>query len=393
MISENIKYELQKKTVFNLKLSAILLIAVLIYIIENYNNSSKVIEKKYAITFIQNFFKGDSNNYNYSYINGNPNISVIIPLYNCENSIVNTILSVQIQTLKNFEIILINDYSTDNTSKIVNEMMVNDKRINIINNHKNMGILYSRSIGALNARGKYIYCLDDDDIFYDKNLFYNIFNIAESHSYDIVEFKCFEIKKYSYTIKLNQIKDSPFNNHLINYTLKQPELGIFPISKNEKYYSNDYHLWGKSIKTKIYQKAVNRLSEKHYTFYNCWTEDISMLFIIFNLAKSFLFTGIYGIIHFDLKKSTTYTLNYAKKLMSELFLLNILIEYIQNKEKNKKYIFQKLKSILKSKYMPFFNAEHKNYLKFLFDKITQINILNENERKILVDYKNFFNIN
>ena len=131
--------------------------------------------------------------------------------------------------MKNFEIILINDYSTDNTSKIVNEMMDKDKRINIINNHKNMGILFSRSIGALNARGKYIYCLDDDDIFYDQNLFYNIFNIAESHSYDIVEFKYFEIKKYSYTIKLNQIKDSPFNNHLINYTLKQPELGIFPI--------------------------------------------------------------------------------------------------------------------------------------------------------------------
>ena len=51
-----------------------------------------------------------------------------------------------------------------------------------------MGILYSRSIGSLNAKGKYIYCLDNDDLFYDENLFGRIFAIAEKNNYDIVEF-------------------------------------------------------------------------------------------------------------------------------------------------------------------------------------------------------------
>ena len=67
--------------------------------------------------------------------------------------------------MTNFEIILINDYSNDNSSIIINEMKKFDNRIKIINNHRNMGTLYSRSIGALNAKGKYIFALDNDDLF------------------------------------------------------------------------------------------------------------------------------------------------------------------------------------------------------------------------------------
>ena len=84
---------------------------------------------------------------------------------------------------------MINDYSSDNTSKIINDLKQKDSRIKIINNKKNMGILYSRSIGVLNSKGKYIFCLDNDDLFYDENLFSYIFNFSESLNFDIVEFK------------------------------------------------------------------------------------------------------------------------------------------------------------------------------------------------------------
>ena len=231
-----------------------------------------------------------------------------------------------------------------------------------------MGILYSRSIGVLKARGNYILCLDNDDLFYDEKLFENILQISKSHNFDIVEFKCFDVKRYSEKLKIGEIKDSIFNDHPNNYSLTQPELGLFPISKNNKYCRNDYHLWGKLIKTKIYQKAINMLTEKYYSFYNCWTEDISMLFIIFNIAQSFIFIGLYGIIHLDYKKSTTYTLHGSKKLMSELFLLDIIIKFIQNRESNKIYIIEKLKSILKNKYLSFLNIDHLNYLKLLIFK-------------------------
>ena len=256
------------------------------------------------------------------------------------------------------------------------------------NNKKNMGILFSRSIGVLNARGKYIFCLDNDDLFYDDNLFGKILSIAKSNNFDIVEFKSFYVKKYSTKTKISEIKNNRFNNHPNNLKLIQPELGIFPISKRNNYYSNDYHLWGKAIKTNIYQKAVNMLTKKYYSFYNCWTEDISMVFIIFNTAKTFIFVGIYGIIHLDFKQSTTYTLHDSKKLMSEIFLLDIIFKYIQNKEENKKYILQKLISIFQSHYIPFLNKDHIKYLKIIINNILEIKTLNEYDKTLIDECMN-----
>ena len=270
--------------------------------------------------------------------------------------------------------------------------MKKDSRINIINNKKNLGILYSRSIGVLNSKGKYIFCLDNDDLFYDENLFGYIFFFAESRDYDIVEFKTFYVKKYSCNLKMSEIKDSPFNQHPINYTLTQPDLGIFPISKNNKYSSNDFHLWGKSIKSSIYKKSLNMLTVKKYSFYNCWTEDISILFIIFNLAQTFIFIGVYGIIHLDFKQSTTYTLHGSKKLMADLFLLDIMIQYIQNIQINKIYILQKLQNIFKGKFIRFLDIEHKKYLKDIFLKICRIKSLNKRDKKLIIKYMNDFNI-
>ena len=91
-----------------------------------------------------------------------PKISVIIPLYNCERTINQSIYSIQFQNFSHFEIILINDFSKDNTSTIIKDFQQNDKRIKIINNHKNMGTLYSRSIGALKSKGKN---LNQENIF------------------------------------------------------------------------------------------------------------------------------------------------------------------------------------------------------------------------------------
>ena len=375
-----------------IKIASFILIIICIYNIENHNNSYKIFQKRNAIKYINDVYKNHLNNVNYTKsFNEYPKISVIIPLYNCQNSINMTIYSVQKQYFQNYEIILIDDYSSDKTLQIVNEIRLYDSRIKIIINKKNMGILYSRSIGALRSKGEFILCLDNDDIFYDEYLFENILKIKENNNFDIVEFKSFYITKYDNLSKLSEIKENHFNKHPNNFTLFQPELGIFPISKDDKYYSNDYHLWGKLIKTNIYKKAIFILTEKYYSFYNCWTEDISVLFIIFNIAQSFIFIDLYGIIHLDFKKSITYTLHYSNKLMSELFLLDIMIKYIKNIEKNKSYIIQKLHLILRSKYMTFFNNKHLKYLKVIINKILEIKSLTVKEHQILSKYQKKFN--
>ena len=213
-------------------------------------------------------------------------------MFNCQNSIQMSIKSIQYQKLEDIEIILVNDFSNDNSLEIIENIKKYDKRIKIINNQKNMGTLYSRSIGTLKAKGKYIFSLDNDDIFFDENIFETIVQLADINNYDIVEFKSFNIPNYH--PEINQIKEGQFNNHKSNLILKQPDLGIFPISRNNRYSANDYHIWGKCIKSHIYKRAVNSLGYERFSKYNIWTEDISIVIIIFNIAESYTLTNLYN---------------------------------------------------------------------------------------------------
>ena len=108
---------------------------------------------KKAIPFIQKNVKGEldpiSNSTNDTIILNDtiPLVSAIIPVYNSRNIIQRSIRSIQNQDMKNIEIILVNDFSTDDTLSFIESLQKEDQRIKIIKNQKNMGTLYSRSIG------------------------------------------------------------------------------------------------------------------------------------------------------------------------------------------------------------------------------------------------------
>jgi cellulose synthase/poly-beta-1,6-N-acetylglucosamine synthase-like glycosyltransferase len=112
-------------------------------------------------------------------IKENPLISVIIPMFNAENFINRAIRSIQNQNYSNFEIMVVNDFSSDNSLNIVKQSSKNDKRIKIINNAKKMGNLYSRCIGTIMSKGKYIFPLDADDMMIASDSLYVIQKEAE----------------------------------------------------------------------------------------------------------------------------------------------------------------------------------------------------------------------
>lgn len=108
--------------------------------------------------------------------------SVIIPLYNKEKYIEDTIKSVLNQTFKNFEIIVINDGSTDNSLKIVKNF--SDQRIFIID-QRNLGLSTARNNGVKNAIFNYIAFLDADDLWMEDYL-QTIFNLIQfNDSYEV----------------------------------------------------------------------------------------------------------------------------------------------------------------------------------------------------------------
>ena len=96
-----------------------------------------------------------------------PLISVIIPVYNVENYLSETLLSVCQQTYQNLEILLIDDGSTDNSGKICDEFAAQDQRIKVIH-QKNKGISGARNTGLEVATGEFITFVDSDDIVENK---------------------------------------------------------------------------------------------------------------------------------------------------------------------------------------------------------------------------------
>ena len=92
-----------------------------------------------------------------------PKVSVIIPIYNTALYLSEALDSICNQTLKEIEIILVNDGSTDNSLEIIREYSLRDNRITYFS-QPNQGQGVARNLGLSHAVGKYIYFMDSDDI-------------------------------------------------------------------------------------------------------------------------------------------------------------------------------------------------------------------------------------
>ena len=283
--------------------------------------------------FIQNITFNSQNN---------PLISAVIPLYDSEQFIGKTVKSIQNQNIKDIEIILVNDFSKDNTLSVIKKLEEVDKRIKIINNKKNQGILYSRSIGVLLSIGKYIFPLDNDDMFLNEDVFKIISDIALESDIDIVEFKgIFQLYKVGNILNETTINDTSFQDHKPNLVLFQPELGKFPLKEGNATVEmfNDVYLWAKCIKSELYKKAITKLGFSRISRHVLIFEDIYIIYVLFNIAHSYKFITKYGLFRIKREKSASNIWgDFHEMNKSILYLLEIVIEFSKDIIENKKII-------------------------------------------------------
>jgi glycosyltransferase involved in cell wall biosynthesis len=345
----------------------------MIYVINNYTDKIKIIILKKGRKYLDICLQNDVR---IVYTKIEPKISVIIPIYNCQNSIRYTIISIQNQIMSDYEIILINDFSKDNSKKIIENYREKEHRIIIINNKKNMGTLYSRNIGVLAARGKYIFPLDNDDMLFNPELFWLLYKVGIKHNYDIIGFKA--INGLSYNSSINNIINDPFINNKKNKVVHQPKLKFLSLD------NNDCHIWGKFIKNEIYKNAINLLGIERYSVYLCIGEDDIMVFLLFSSAKTYKFYPIYGLFHLQSNITTFYTISKEHKLFARTFYLEILFDFTKNNFKEKKYVISF--AILLSK--TFDSKQKKNirlYFKKVLNKILKCHFIDKKNKNYLLD--------
>lgn len=185
-------------------------------------------------------------------------ISIITPTYNCEQFILKTIKSVQGQTYQNWELIVVDDCSTDNTPEIMKNQTRNDKRIRYYRLPHNSGAAVARTVAMKLARGSYMAFLDSDDIWIPEKLEKQLkFMKTNRYNFSCTSYQKMNesgnhlgkiVKSLPKTNYHRLLLDCPVGNSTVMYNVNN--MGKFRVPNIRK--RNDDALWLRMLKKEKY---------------------------------------------------------------------------------------------------------------------------------------------
>lgn len=209
----------------------------------------------------------------------NPNderifVSVIVPCYNCQDFLEHTVNSLKNQTYSNFEVILVDDFSSDLTSTICKKTAKQDKRFRFYQHRANGGLAAARNSGTRLAKGDYICYLDSDDLLAKESLaqrvemlskyslFESVAGVYESsitipHDFD-GEIEAKDVKTTKHFVDfISSYGDCPFN---ANQPMLRKDVVISMGGFPEQYpQAEDWRLWSKILRSGYIFLPVNRV--------------------------------------------------------------------------------------------------------------------------------------
>jgi glycosyltransferase involved in cell wall biosynthesis len=193
-----------------------------------------------------------------------PKVSVFLPIYNKQLYLNRSINSIQIQTLKDIEIVAVNDCSTDYSLKMLKNMAKKDNRIKVINNDRNHGLLYSRAMGIINSSGEYVMNLDPDDKLEWKDNLAELYNYSKIYNLDFLRFLHRRIPRDKLDIGFCKFLD-------------KNQLNV-----------EDIWITNKFIKKNVFIKAYNNFKSKIYLYKWNYHEDNIWSKLIYKYSNSHL---------------------------------------------------------------------------------------------------------
>ena len=269
--------------------------------------------------------------------------SICIPVYNMEKYLEISILSVLNQSFRNFEIIIINDFSSDESEKIIKKFQYENSRIKLINNKENLGIYRSRVEAIRNAKGNYIIFLDPDDLLPNPNILRDLYEFNSIHNEDILEFSVIIQKEdhrlyYSLDHRVNHYHN--YNQSIIS----QPYLSNILFFENNEYSPVFCRcIWNKMVRKEIFYK--NRTStKKHFDF----AEDTIINILNYEYASNFSNLNLIGYMY-NVRKDSISHINKNKEINFKIscclfYFYQLFYKYIKYFKKDINYLFFDIKA-------------------------------------------------
>jgi glycosyltransferase involved in cell wall biosynthesis len=272
-------------------------------------------------------------------------------MFNQAHIIHKAIRSVQNQSLKNIEILVIIDCSNDNSTETIQKYMEEDERIVMVNHDKYEGTLSIRCEGIKLSRGKYITALDGDDAFIHKDILNYSLYMANLGDLDVVEF-------YSLIYSNNKLRGYIQTHEDIKGIIYQPELRtkFFRINEEDDKFRPIIcrTIWGKIVKNEIFKKAIDNIGTKYTKDYIRYYEDTMMTVSLYQIAQSFYFMKQAGLYYSKddkrgrypaLKNKTCKFRKNFKRGYDSLKFLNFLLEKLKDNEIEIQTIYHEMISI------------------------------------------------
>ena len=269
-----------------------------------------------------------------------PLISVIIASFNRENLILKSVRSIQNQSFKNIEIIIVDDGSKDNSNSIYKYLLETDPRIRIFTHEYNLGLWRSRLDGALYSRAKYL-------IFFDLGDFYEDNYVLEDYYKLIEEYRIDSFKMIFRIIRSYDLINNSSISFRINNGNSKIAFGPKSIEKlNSEVFGGWGNIWNRIIRANIYFKSLRLISDKVLNAYFNLKEDYYYNKIINKVSSNFLVVNRIAYVYlYDMKgegilkiKNEVQRDKSIQQCISDLY-------YIYNflpKRNNKKDIIKKL---------------------------------------------------
>lgn len=214
----------------------------------------------------------------------NPEISIIVPVYNVEEYLSRCIDSILSQTFSDFELILVDDGSTDGSGKICDEYVKQDERVVVI--HKeNGGQSSARNSGLKKLNGKYISFIDSDDWISSDYLEY-LYSLIKKYKADVVS------ADYVITYENCVSFSSQANEKVITGT---SEILQFYLKQDKMHGKNDFAVWGKLYKKEFFNEInfpVGTIYEDNIINFkilkncNCYVKSSKIIYAYFHRDKS-----------------------------------------------------------------------------------------------------------